>query len=278
MQKCPNCGRPTSRTQDWACQWCGYPLLSGNYPRIPKTYKRLQEERRLQADESVLEAEMLAEAIPESRLKRPPKPELITEKRVKPVTEPETVETEPPVANEVADVSEVTSRVVAKPELMPEAKIIPEAEPRTAAKPELMPEANLVPEVGQEEAVSEFESPPEPAVKVDVSAILEKTSLTAEELDLVYQMDKAAAEAKFAGKTLTVSGAVDRVFANDSLGIYYVLLTGARKNGVWNVRCTFQQDYIPKLKKLSPGQALTVQGKYGGHGKNIILKDCILQS
>lgn len=45
MRKCPNCGQVTARTEDWACQWCAYPLLSGNYERIPKTYKQLQEEK-----------------------------------------------------------------------------------------------------------------------------------------------------------------------------------------------------------------------------------------
>ena len=43
--KCPNCGLPTKRTEDWACQWCGYPLLSDSYKKIPKTYKQLKEER-----------------------------------------------------------------------------------------------------------------------------------------------------------------------------------------------------------------------------------------
>ena len=26
---CPNCGQPTSRTKDWVCQWCGYPMMKG---------------------------------------------------------------------------------------------------------------------------------------------------------------------------------------------------------------------------------------------------------
>jgi len=45
MRRCPNCGQATARTEDWACQWCGYPLLSKSYKKIPKTYKQLKEER-----------------------------------------------------------------------------------------------------------------------------------------------------------------------------------------------------------------------------------------
>ena len=45
MRKCPNCGRPTERTKDWACLWCGYPLLSGSYRGVPETYQEAKEER-----------------------------------------------------------------------------------------------------------------------------------------------------------------------------------------------------------------------------------------
>jgi len=45
MPGCPNCGRQTMRTEDWVCQWCGYPLLSRAYKKIDKTYKEIQEER-----------------------------------------------------------------------------------------------------------------------------------------------------------------------------------------------------------------------------------------
>jgi ribosomal protein L37AE/L43A len=45
MARCPNCGRETMRTVDWCCQWCGYPLFSGTYKKIDKTYKELKDER-----------------------------------------------------------------------------------------------------------------------------------------------------------------------------------------------------------------------------------------
>jgi ribosomal protein L37E len=47
MPVCPNCGRQAMRTRDWACQWCGYPLLSSDYKKINKTFKQLQEGRSL---------------------------------------------------------------------------------------------------------------------------------------------------------------------------------------------------------------------------------------
>ncbi|TES89266.1 MAG: hypothetical protein E3J93_00855, partial [Dehalococcoidia bacterium] len=56
MPKCPNCGRETLRTEDWACQWCGHPLLSGAFKKIPKTYRELQAEKTF-SPRSVLEDE-----------------------------------------------------------------------------------------------------------------------------------------------------------------------------------------------------------------------------
>ena len=42
---CPNCDLPTMRTKDWACQWCGYPLVSGSFQEMPKTYQEVRAER-----------------------------------------------------------------------------------------------------------------------------------------------------------------------------------------------------------------------------------------
>jgi ribosomal protein L37AE/L43A len=57
MKKCPNCDRPTKRTLDWACQWCGYPLVSKSYKEIPKTFRQLKEERLLEKKQKSLLSE-----------------------------------------------------------------------------------------------------------------------------------------------------------------------------------------------------------------------------
>ncbi|GAI64705.1 unnamed protein product [marine sediment metagenome] len=69
MRKCPNCGQTAERTEDWACQWCGYPLLSKSYKKIPKTYRQLKEE--------ILDKQ------------KPPEPEPVPEPEPEPVPEPE---------------------------------------------------------------------------------------------------------------------------------------------------------------------------------------------
>jgi membrane protease YdiL (CAAX protease family)/DNA-directed RNA polymerase subunit RPC12/RpoP len=73
MPRCPNCGRKALRTEDWACQWCGYPLLSKSYKKIPKTYKELREEKLY----------AIGLTRPKSDLEAKPAPEPITLRRIK---------------------------------------------------------------------------------------------------------------------------------------------------------------------------------------------------
>ncbi len=87
-----------------------------------------------------------------------------------------------------------------------------------------------------------------------------------------------AADAKFADKTLTVAGVVDRITVNDIHGIYYIVLASAEKKEQWNVRCTFDRKHGPQLNRLTTGQTVTVRGKYDGYKLNILMKDCVLVS
>jgi len=87
-----------------------------------------------------------------------------------------------------------------------------------------------------------------------------------------------AADAKFADKTLTVTGVVDRITVNDVHSIYYIILASAEKKAQWNVRCTFDRKYGVQLNRLTAGQTVTVQGKYDGYKLNILMRDCVLVS
>ena len=80
MRKCPNCGLTAERTEDWACQWCGYPLLSKSYKKIPKTYQQLKGEK---PPEPEAVAEPQPEPVPASE------PEAVAEPQPEPVPAPE---------------------------------------------------------------------------------------------------------------------------------------------------------------------------------------------
>jgi len=99
---------------------------------------------------------------------------------------------------------------------------------------------------------------------------------TVDELAAAFAKDKAAANAKLADKVLKLTGTVDKVFVKDHLDIFYIVLANTRGQNSWNVRCTFGREQGPLLTRLTVGQTETVQGKYSGYEKNIILKDCSL--
>lgn len=109
MLKCPNCGLKTTRTEDWACQWCGYPLLSRSYARIPKTYKQAKEEGLFK---------------PKPMPKSEPEPEPVPQPELEPEPEP-ILESEPALESEREPILEPQR----EPELVPE----PELEPTPVA-------------------------------------------------------------------------------------------------------------------------------------------------
>ncbi len=98
MAQCPNCSRQTLRTSDWACQWCGYPLISDSFKEIPKTYRQLKEEGIHQAEEAfepelITETEIISEPEPEPKLKY--EPAQATEIEIKPFVKTEEPTPEP---------------------------------------------------------------------------------------------------------------------------------------------------------------------------------------
>ncbi|OGN98181.1 MAG: hypothetical protein A2Y89_02380 [Chloroflexi bacterium RBG_13_51_18] len=291
MAACPNCGRQTLRTKDWACQWCGYPLVSRAYKKIDKTYRELQEERNLTARMTQPEEE------PEFEPEREPEP--------KPAPEPEP---EPAPESEPKPTPKPKPKPVPQPEPEPEPQTLPEPEPEKEepvmqlpppeAKPEPAPEpapeaeSPAEPEKPQEPLITpppepKQELPPaKPEIKVDpqpapqsttkLEDIQDGTELTADDIDAIFRSDKSGAHSKFTEKTLVIKGIVEKVFVREHLDIRYIVMTGARKRMTWSLRCTFNKEESSKLTRLTEGEEVKVRGKYDGFSKNIIFKDCEL--
>jgi len=253
MSQCPNCGQGTARTEDWACQWCGYPLLSGSYKKIPKTYKQLQEEK-LHKPPATEEAEESLPPVHMAELEPEPKP----------IEEPESMpEPEPKPIAELEPEPKPIAGLEPEPRPIEELKSMPESEAKPVEEPELKAEAE--PEV---KPVEEPESMPEPA-----PAAIE---VTIEELISAYEADGVAADAKFTDKILNVTGVVARIEINEVLDVHYIVLASADKRLLQSIRCVFEKKHEPELSKLTRGQTVTVQGKYDGSIIDIRLKDCVI--
>jgi len=301
MPKCPNCGLETLRTEDWACQWCGHPLLSGAFKKIPKTFRELQEERGYNlrpALEDEPEPAQVAEVEPMPPPVAEPEPEAppVPEPQPPPMPEPEPeIEPEKPAPPEpVAEVeaeAEVVSETQPSPE--PEAEPILEEKPIAEAEPVTVAEAEAEPAPAPD---SEVEPVTEPATEIEPEAKKvpapkpvaapalkpEPTTgtidATVAELNAAFNSDKTGTNNKLMNKVLKVTGTVDKVFARDNLDIFYIILAGARGPSAQQVRCTFSREHSANLSRLTDGQTATVQGTYIGYERNIILKECSLIS
>ncbi len=264
MPRCPNCGQKTSRTEDWACSLCGYPLLSPSYKKITKTYKQLQAEKSPELKPPLAEPEPESAPEPEAESVLEPELKQVTEPVAEP--EPETTlepEAEPMPEPELKQVTEPVAEPEPETTLEPEAEPMPEPELKQAAEPVAEPESAPEPEAEPEPVLE-----PEPASGAIV--------ITVAQLNSMYNTDRAAANTKLANKALKITGVVTKVVLREHLGIRYMLLARSGNHGHWNVRCTFDEKHGSKLKGLTPGEIATVQGEYDGYERNIILKNCAL--
>jgi DNA-directed RNA polymerase subunit RPC12/RpoP len=285
MPKCPNCGRETYRTEDWACQWCGHPLLSSAFKPVPKTYRQIQEERAYgvkSALEEEPEPEPGAEGEPaplpatEPEPEMPPAPEPEPPQMLEP--EPE-IEPEAPAPPEPAELKseaapppepEAETIVESEPAAPPEAlEAEEEAEPVSAPEPEAEPVAETEPEVEKELAPAPVAVP-----ALEPDSATGTIDVTVEELNAALNSDKAGASSKLMDKMLKVTGTVDKIFARDNLDIFYIILAGAGGPSAKQVRCTFSREHSAYLSRLTEGQTATVKGIYAGYERNIILKEC----
>jgi DNA-directed RNA polymerase subunit RPC12/RpoP len=268
MAKCHNCGRETLRTEDWACQWCGHPLLYGSFKKIDKTYRQLKEER---LNKTVREEKIIQEPEMEPEIEKEiePKQDLEVIKRIK--LEPES---ELEIENDVIQEMEKETVQEAEPEEKveesePESVVEPEGEPSKAVEDknetEVEPEEEIKPEP---EVVEEPEPEPEPE-----NADME---LTVTEILAAYDEDDVTADEKFVNKILRVTGTVSMIDIKAKLDTHYIRLAGSGGDPWQSVQCIFDKKHSSALGQLEKGQTVTVQGRYSGSIIAIRMVDCVL--
>ena len=99
----------------------------------------------------------------------------------------------------------------------------------------------------------------------------EVIEITARELYEAYKNNEIAADQKYKGNFLKVTGVVDSI-GRDILGDPYVVLTGGGEYEVWGVQCIFSNAYESWLATLSVGQSIRVTGKCKGYLINVLLE------
>ncbi len=269
MANCPNCGLSTVRTKDWACQWCGYPLVSGIYGKTSKTFAELKHEREGGPTSTAL----LVESEPATE----PEPETNQVAEIEANTEPE-----PESAQETTHDMAVPEPV---PEEEPQSEPVMEQEPAVEEEPEPAQEITAVMTVPEPAPEEEPEPEPvmeqEPAVEEEPAPEAHKEpkpvqEVTVAELCSSYQSYGMAGHDEFKDSVFRVTGLVDSVVNKDVVGTYRVALNDSEPHPLGEVYCKFKKEDAPELNRLNVGQELTVEGKYEGFVTNIVLTDCVL--
>ena len=286
MKKCPNCGQAAERTEDWACLWCGYPLLSNSTKKIEKTYRQLKgEEPGKPEPPATAEPAMLPPSLQQDIVAPTYMMEPKPQSEPLPLSQPGMVP-EPVPEPEIEVISEPLLRI--ESEVAPETSPQPEPEITTKPQPEAEPEAILEPEpeITAEPLRHESEVVPEPQAKPEIEAIPEPQStqaptvggITTDDLYAEFSTDEVVADVKFKDQRLIVTGVVNRKTLNDVHHIYYVILVGTNQRERWNVRCTFDGKHRDQLNQVVVGQTVTLRGEYDGYKTNILLRNCVLVS
>jgi hypothetical protein len=102
--------------------------------------------------------------------------------------------------------------------------------------------------------------------------------VTAAELLKEFEEDAAAADRKYMGKRLDVSGIVERS-GNGGAGAHFLILHGADEKAELKLECFF--DFLNpedqgRLGRLNKGQTATVSGEYSGRVSHVQMRGCVL--
>lgn len=119
------------------------------------------------------------------------------------------------------------------------------------------------PKEGQDPSTNETEATAE--------VVEEVTTVTASQLFSDYKGNQVAADEKYKGKTIEVSGTISTI-GKDILDTMYVSL----KTGdiIGTVQCMLEDSELEKAASLTQGQQITLTGKNPDYLMNVILRNC----
>ena len=116
----------------------------------------------------------------------------------------------------------------------------------------------------------------EEQVAKEIEALAPDYVLTAQQLFSEYEANEVAADLKYKGKVLLVTGVVTDI-GKDIFDTPFIEMS-LDQFGLEGVKCNFAENEVPGIASISKGQTLTMKGK--GDGKPIFaveLRGCTLE-
>lgn len=105
---------------------------------------------------------------------------------------------------------------------------------------------------------------------------IEYIEVTASKLISDYEDNKVAADQKYEGKWLKVTGTISSIDTDIGGDVYICLEDGSDAWSFTDVQCYFNDDSIDSVASLKNGNIVTVIGKCTGMSWNVGLSDCEL--
>jgi hypothetical protein len=96
---------------------------------------------------------------------------------------------------------------------------------------------------------------------------------TADELFSVFEENETAANEKFLGKVIEVTGTIGEIEKTENGQLVLLLSCNSPMGGV---RCTFETRQDKVLKQVSQGTSCTIKGKCSGMLMEVVLDNCSL--
>jgi hypothetical protein len=122
-------------------------------------------------------------------------------------------------------------------------------------------------------AVAPAEPSPAPVVEPEKPKTRKGFKISAATLIAAYEANEVAADEKFKGKLIEVTGVIDSI-AKDILGDPYLTLGSGKDFEIAHVQAMFPASAAKQLAGLRKGQTITVQCDCAGKVMNVIGKDC----
>ena len=106
----------------------------------------------------------------------------------------------------------------------------------------------------------------------DVRRLQPDLSVTANSLILAFNSDEAAANLKYLDKVIAVKGIIADIKIDSSTGQASVILDSG--DPLSAVTCSFYNDEIGAVQKLSKGTEVVIKGKCTGKLMDVVLNNC----
>jgi len=122
-----------------------------------------------------------------------------------------------------------------------------------------------------DEIMPTSDEPPEYAVLLPA----DETSVTLEEIHEAFKTNPDEADGNYQGKVLKVKGQVASIHPSNGDAKTSIVMGANDQAILRKVHCDFDGRFEAAVGRMSPGQKVTVIGRYNGHDVNIRLVDCM---